>query len=84
MNQLWAQDKVCKGRILVTKVNTEEDLADALTKPPSNEIMSIHMRGVAGEIRQDRRKIALVSEYKTVVEEEWEGEEEDQQCTLVS
>ena len=44
MPQLWAQDKVSKGDIRVTKVKAEENLADALTKPVSKEIMSVHPR----------------------------------------
>ena len=78
VSQLWVQEKVSKGEILVTKVKTEENLADALTKHVSKEIMSIHVEGVGGEIRQDRHSIAPVSEYKKEVGEEWEGEGEDQ------
>ena len=78
VTQLWAQEKVSKGEILVTKVKTEENLADALTKHVSKEIMSTHIKGVGGEIRQDRHSIAPVSEYQKEVGEEWEGEDEDQ------
>jgi len=78
VTQLWVQEKVSKGEILVTKVKTEENLADALTKHVSKEIMNIHVKGVGGEIRQDRHSMAPVSEYRKEVGEEWEGEEEDQ------
>ena len=64
VTQLWAQEKVSKGDIRVTKVRTEENLADALTKPVAKEIMSIHLRGVGGELRQDRHGIAPVSEHR--------------------
>lgn len=78
VTQLWAREKVSKGEILVTKVKTEENLAAALFKHVSKEIMCKHIEGVGGEIRQDRHSLAPVSEYKKVVEEEWEGEDEDQ------
>ena len=38
VNQLWLQDKVSKKEITI-KVPTEENLADALTKPVKAEVI---------------------------------------------
>ena len=43
--QLWLQDRVIRGDIKVVKVGTHENVADALTKYVSNDIMSSHMSG---------------------------------------
>ena len=79
MTQLWVQEKVSKGEILVTKVKTEENLADTLTKPASKDLMSIHIRGVGGKLRQDRRSIAPVSEYRKDATDDWAEDQEETQ-----
>ena len=66
VTQLWAQEKVSEGEILVTKAKTEENLVDTPTKPAPKEIESIHIRAVGREVRQDRHSTAPVSEYRKV------------------
>ena len=43
VTQLWAQENVSKGEIVVTKATAEENMAHALTKFGSKEIMSAHL-----------------------------------------
>ena len=59
VTQLCVQEKVSKGEILVAKARTTENLADALTKAVSKEIMSIIIEGLGGGLRQDRHGTAL-------------------------
>ena len=48
VTQSFEQGKVSKEDIRATKVKNEENLAGALTKPVSKEIMNLHPRGVGG------------------------------------
>ena len=41
-SQLWIQDKVRKGEIMMRKVDTTENLADALTKHVTAEELNYH------------------------------------------
>ena len=41
--QLWLQEKVSNGDIVVEKVDTKENVADALTKHVSREDLEKHM-----------------------------------------
>ena len=52
VSQLWSQEKVSKGEILGTKVKIEENLADALTKPASKDLIGMHITGAGGGPRQ--------------------------------
>ena len=58
VNQLWLQEKVYKGEIIVDKVSTDENLADALTKPLTNEGIMKHVQALGYEMRQDRHRLA--------------------------
>jgi len=58
VNQLWLQDKVSKKEIIIEKVPTEENLADALTKPVKAEIIRKHIEGIGAEVRTDRHRLA--------------------------
>ena len=58
VNQLWLQEKVYEGDIIVEKVSTDENLADALTKPLTNEGIIQHVLGLGYEMRQDRHRLA--------------------------
>ena len=51
VNQLWLQDKVYNGEISLNKVKTDENLADALTKAVSAEILSYHVEKTNAECR---------------------------------
>ncbi len=58
MNQLWLQDKVAKKEIIIEKVPTEENLADALTKPVKAETIRKHIEGIGAEVRTDKHRLA--------------------------
>ena len=55
VNQLWLQERVSKKEISITKVNTEENLADALTKGVDARIIEKHIAGVGACVRIDNR-----------------------------
>ena len=46
VNQLWLQDKVRAGDIVVVKEKTNENVADALTKPVTGDVLRYHMAKV--------------------------------------
>ena len=69
VNQLWLQGKVASKEIIVDKVNSNENLADALTKGVDSETLQYHIKGVGAEIRSDRHRMA-----PTVQESEEEQE----------
>ena len=60
--QLWLQDKVRKGDIKVVKVGTHENIADALTKYVSRDIMSSHMRSTSQFLVSGRHELAPATE----------------------
>ena len=66
VNQLWVQEKVATGKIRITKVSTESNLADALTKPVNAETIATHLAGVSCEARVDRHPAApkIESEFE--------------------
>ena len=43
VSQLWIQEKISDGKTRVCKVNTNENLSDALTKSIGSEEMSWHL-----------------------------------------
>ena len=76
VNQLWLQEKVYKGEIIVEKVSTDENLADALTKPLTNEGIIKHVQGMGYDLRQDRHRLAPSVE----AEEFEEADDGDDDC----
>ena len=72
VNQLWLQEKVYKGEIIVEKVSTDENLADALTKPLTSDGIIKHVEGLGYEMRQDRHRLA-----PEVTAEEFETDDDD-------
>ena len=62
VRQLWLQDKVRKGDIKVVKVGTHENIADALTKYVSRDIMSSHMRSTSQFLVSGRHELAPATE----------------------
>ena len=72
VNQLWLQEKVYAGEVIVEKVKTDENLADAMTKPLTNEGIIKHVQGLGYEMRQDRHRLA-----PEVAAEELEMEDND-------
>ena len=60
--QLWLQNKVRSGDIKVTKVGTNENLADALTKYVGKEAIDMHMKGTRQEVVEGRHELAPATE----------------------
>ena len=60
--QLWLQDKVRRGDISVVKVGTHENIADALTKYVSRDIMCSHMRNTSQHLVSGRHVLAPATE----------------------
>ena len=58
VNQLWLQEKVYKGEVVIEKVDTKCNLADALTKPLSEEDMATHVAMTGSRIENSRHPIA--------------------------
>ena len=57
VNQLWLQEKVAQKKMLITKVGTLENLADALTKSLDSESMKRHLVGVGAGLHTDRHNL---------------------------
>ena len=58
VTQLWVQEKVANGEIVIEKVATEDNLADALTKAVDAQIIQKHVLGTGAEILRDRHPLA--------------------------
>ena len=57
VNQLWLQDMVAKGRMIIEKVDGKKNIADALTKDAARDMLSLHIEGVGLEFRRDRHEL---------------------------
>ena len=57
VSQLWLQDRVNKGEIVIEKVSTKDNLVDALTKHVDSGILAKHMSCVGPVIRQLRHEL---------------------------
>ena len=77
VNQIWLQEKVYAGEIIVEKVKTDKNLADALTKPLTNEDILKHIHGMGYEMRRDRHRLAPAVTAEEFVEEA-DGEDADE------
>jgi len=71
VNQLWLQDKVSTGEVVVMKVKGEGNLADGLTKPLEGPAMRKHF-GLTGEVVESgRHKLTPKFEAAQETEEGW-------------
>ena len=59
MNQVWLQEKVYKGEIMLKEAGTMEQIADALAKAVSRETLEFHVAQTSAECQRDRHRIAL-------------------------
>jgi hypothetical protein len=57
VSQLWLQDRVSKGEIVIEKVSTHNNLSDALTKHVDSGILGKHMVSVGLAIVQSRHEL---------------------------
>jgi hypothetical protein len=59
-NQLWLQQKVLEGKLVVSKVKGEDNLADALTKPVDGKLLTEHLVRVGSILPEGRHALAPV------------------------
>ncbi len=82
VSQLWLQDKVNRGEIMIEKVKGEANIADALTKHVGVEIRENHMKETRQELKEGRHKLAPKTskdaKETSAEEEEWQEEDEDE------
>ena len=57
-NQLWIQDRIHKGDIVLEKVPGKENIADSLTKYADGESTAVHREGCKLEYKQERHILA--------------------------
>ena len=57
-NQLWLQQKVLEGKLVVSKVKGEYNLADALTKPVDGKLLTEHLVRVGSILLEGRHALA--------------------------
>ena len=57
VSQLWLQDKVSKGEIVIEKVSTHINIADAMTKHVDSGKLNSHMNSVGLVIVQLRHEL---------------------------
>ena len=74
VTQLWLQDKVSQKSIVLEKVGTNENLADALTKGVDAAAIQLHLKGVGIEVRDDRHRLAPVLDKEINVEDKMSDE----------
>ena len=70
VNQLWLQEKVHEGKIELKKIGTEDNLADALTKPVDAKHLDWHVEACGGIMSRDRHAL-MPKVVKDDMEEEW-------------
>ena len=58
VNQLWIQDRVAKGDLVICKVNGKENLADILTKHVNSEDVRVHLHRTGQYLQAGRHEIA--------------------------
>ena len=58
VSQLWVQDKVRKGEVIMRKVSTEENLADALTKHVNQDEINYHIQHTNQLVSEGRHELA--------------------------
>jgi chemotaxis response regulator CheB len=57
VSQLWLQDRVSKGEIIIEKVSTHNNIADAMTKHVDSGKLNSHMLSVGLVIVQSRHEL---------------------------
>ena len=72
VTQLWVQEKVANGEMVIIKVPTERNLADALTKAVDARTIETHVIGINAERLCDRHPLCPSlndSEEEEIIEE---------------
>ena len=58
VNQLWVQDRVAMGDIVIDKICGMENCADALTKHVNTEDIRVHLHNTNQELQSGRHQLA--------------------------
>ena len=58
VNQLWIQDRIARGDLIISKVNGKENLADVLTKHVNSEDIRVHLYKTGQCLQEGRHEIA--------------------------
>jgi len=74
VTQLWLQHQVADKSIVLSKVGTDENLADALTKGVDHAAIHKHNLGVGVELRADRHSLAPALAKEESADLKLEGE----------
>ena len=77
VTQLWLQEKVANGEIVIHKVPTESNLADALTKAVDAQTIQTHVSGINAERLCDRHPLRPSLDDE---EEDEGGGAEEEEC----
>ena len=72
VSQLWVQDKVAAGEVVLQKVGTSDNIADALTKNVSADILHKHMHSTCQQIETGRHEIMpeIAKQEKEVIRDD--------------
>ena len=57
VNQLWIQDRISKGDLMIRKVNGKENIADMLTKHVNAEDIRVHLHKTGQTVEEGRHLI---------------------------
>ena len=71
-NQLWLQQKVHNGEIIVEKCSGNINIADSMTKHVNGESHKMHVERTAIEFREGRHELAPKVSEEVWDEEMWE------------
>ena len=76
VSQLWVQDKVAAGEVVLQKVGTHDNIADALTKNVGAEVLSKHMQLTQQQVETGRHEIMpeIAKQEKEVIRDDDDDE----------
>ena len=81
-NQLWVQDRIARGDLLVEKIGGKKNIADALTKYVDAKDLAVHVEGIGLEFRDGRHQDAPEVAGDDVIQViDW-GQEDDNDDAL--
>ena len=58
VNQLWVQDRIARGDIIIRKVGANDNMADILTKHVDRNKIDTHMENMNMEFAEGRHDLA--------------------------
>ena len=77
-NQMWVQDRIAWGDLMVEKIGGKKNIADALTKYVDAKDLAIHVEGIGLEFRDGRHQDAPeVAGDEVIQVANWEQDDDD-------